>query len=124
MVDYYAGKPVSMTWCYPWNVPPTWSDLRAWILKKDIATIDAPEVSSPVAPQEQLAMVLPLESWWLIRDSKLRGIPSAAPQFWPKQFGFFSAGRRWMWECEAEIPILHADRLRRVIELASKNGRR
>ena len=62
--------------------------------------------------QEQLAMVLPMDSWWLVRDSGLRGPPERLPAYWPKRFGFFSVGRRWLWECEAEVPILTATRLR------------
>jgi 5'-3' exonuclease len=111
IVDYYSGLPVSYSWYYPWNVPPLWSDIRKGLLTNTIA---APEVTSPVAPQEQLAMVLPLESWGLVRDRGLRAIPSKAPALWPSAFGFFSTGRRWMWECEAEIPVMCVERLRTI----------
>jgi hypothetical protein len=63
-------------------------------------------------PQEQLAMVLPLESWGLIRDSGLRRLPALMPQMWPRKFGFVSLGRKWLWECEAKIPVLMVERLR------------
>ena len=109
IVDYYSGKPISYSWYYPWNVPPLWSDIRAALLKGDPV---APVVTLPVAPQEQLAMVLPLESWGLVRDKGLRALPSIAPAFWPSKFSFFSAGRRWMWECESEIPVICVERLR------------
>lgn len=109
IMDYYAGKPVSYSWYYPWNVPPLWSDVREALLRQPIV---APPPTLPVAPQEQLAMVLPLESWGLVRDRVLRGLPAKAPAFWPSAFGFFSTGRRWMWECEAEIPVMCVERLR------------
>ena len=109
ILDYYLGKPVSFSWYFPWNVPPLWSDL-----KMEITAIEANPVTAPVAPQEQLAMVLPMDSWWLVRDSRLRALPGKLPAYWPKKFGFFSVGRRWMWECEAEVPILTATRLRTV----------
>ena len=64
-----------------------------------------------IKPQEQLAMVLPLESWYLLRDPLLRTLPSKMPQFWPRSFGFISLGKAWMWECEADIPILCHGRL-------------
>lgn len=65
--------------------------------------------------QEQLAMVLPLSSWALIRDPELRTLPVKCPQLWPLQFSFFSAGRKWLWECEALIPVLTAGRLRHIL---------
>ena len=106
IIDYYLGRPVSYAWYFPWNVPPLWSDLAGGTI------LEAPVVSSPVAPQEQLAMVLPMDSWWLVRDPVLRGLPGRLPAYWPSRFGFFSAGRRWLWECEAELPILTAERLK------------
>ena len=113
IVDYYLGNPVSYAWYFPWNVPPLWVDLE-----QDFAQakpLEAPPVSSPVSPQEQLAMVLPRESWWLVRDPTLRSVPQKAPIYWPSGFGFFSVGRRWLWECEVEIPILTAERMRYVL---------
>jgi 5'-3' exonuclease len=114
IVDYYSGKPISYSWYYPWNVPPLWSDIRAALLKGEPV---APLRTLPIAPQEQLAMVLPLESWGLVRDKGLRALPSVAPAFWPSKFSFFSAGRRWIWECEAEIPVLCVERLRSIPSL-------
>ena len=111
IMDYYLGKPISYSWYFPWNLPPLWSDLEA-VLSSRLSPLVAPPVSSPVAPQEQLAMVLPMDSWWLVRSAKLRGLPGRVPIYWPSGFGFFSVGRRWLWECEAEIPILTIDRMR------------
>jgi 5'-3' exoribonuclease 2 len=110
ILDYYLGKPVSYAWYFPWNVPPLWSDLEMELLCG--ATVAPNPVTLPVAPQEQLAMVLPLDSWWLLRDSRLRALPAKLPAYWPKRFGFFSVGRRWLWECEVEVPILTATRLK------------
>jgi 5'-3' exonuclease len=71
--------------------------------------------NEPLYPQEQLAMVLPLSSWGLIRDPSLRTLPSVCPQMWPIKFPFFSVGRKWLWECEARIPVLTAGRLRGLL---------
>jgi hypothetical protein len=65
-----------------------------------------------IQPQEQLAMVLPLESWNFIRDPALRSLPQKLPHYWPKSYGFFSAGKTFMWECEPEIPILTISKIR------------
>lgn len=64
-------------------------------------------------------MVLPMESWWLLRNVNLRSLPLKAPVFWPTSFGFFSAGRRWLWECEPEVPVIGVERLRQLIEGAA-----
>jgi len=114
ILDYYLGRPVSYSWYFPWSVPPLWGDLVGQF-SVGTAGFAAPPPSSPVAPQEQLAMVLPMESWWLVRNPKLRALPLAAPVFWPKRFGFFSAGRRWLWECEPEIPVMGVERLRQLV---------
>ena len=114
ILDYYLGKPVSYSWYFPWSVPPLWGDLVEQF-SKGPAGLEAPAPSSPVAPQEQLAMVLPMESWWLVRNPKLRALPLKAPVFWPASFGFFSAGRRWLWECEPEIPVIGVERLRQLV---------
>ena len=58
-----------------------------------------------LAPQEQLTLVLPLASWGLLRDKRLRQIPRQVPQLYPTSFEFFSAGHSMMWECEAQIPL-------------------
>ena len=70
------------------------------------------ERKSFIQPQEQLAIVLPLESYHLIRNSELRKIPKKIPQFWPSSFEVHSLGRKMMWECEAKIPLLTPERLR------------
>ncbi len=115
ILDYYLGRAVSYSWYFPWNVPPLWEELLAAFRARDGVALEAPAVTSPVAPAEQLAMVLPEASWRLVRDAKLRRLPALAPVYWPERFGFFSAGKRWMWECEAEVPILTIDRLRGVL---------
>jgi 5'-3' exonuclease len=109
IMDYYLGKPVSYTWYFPWSLPPLWEELST-TFEEPVA----PPVSLPVTPQEQLAMVLPMGSWRLVRGD-LRSLPLLAPVYWPNSFGFFSVGRRWLWECEAEVPILTVERLRALV---------
>jgi hypothetical protein len=69
-----------------------------------------------VEPEEQLAMVLPLRSWGLIHKKEHRKLPIQSPQMWPKEFGYFSLGRKWLWECEAMIPVLTAEYLREILK--------
>jgi 5'-3' exonuclease len=114
ILDYYSGRQVNKSWMFPAWIPPLWSDLSIFA-----ATVshDTQEEIRP-EPQEQLAMVLPLESWGLIRKTDLRRLPVLAPQMWPRTFGFFSLGRKWLWECEARIPVLTAGRLREILTSA------
>lgn len=111
IVKYYMGCPVATKWCFPWLLPPLWTDLATTVRKDGFAYAPAP-YGPTVEPQEQLAMVLPLASWWLIRDATLKEIPKAAPQYWPQTFGLFYAGRTLLWEAEAKIPLLTHERLR------------
>lgn len=117
ILDYYLGKDVNMMWMFPSWIPPLWSDLAKYIESgedcvKEYCLVD------PIRPEEQLAMVLPLDSWGLVRDQRLRRLPALAPQMWPAQFSFFSAGRKWLWECEARVPVLTAERLREILSRA------
>ena len=104
-----------MLWMYPWSLPPTWRSLRTYIEGRGV-TFQAPTVENEqgIRPSEQLAMVLPRESWHLQRDTKLQHLPTKLPHYWPTKYGFFSAGKIFMWECEAEIPLLLLPTLRSV----------
>ena len=114
VLAYYLGKPIDKEWMYPYWIPPLWSD----IARMSSLPIEVSKESIPPTPQEQLAMVLPLYSWGLVRDPNLKKLPILCPQGWPISFSFFSAGRKWLWECEARIPIITAGRIR---ELLSEN---
>jgi 5'-3' exonuclease len=116
ILDYYTQqRPINMLWMYPWSLPPSWRSLRTYI-EGGGATFQAPTVETEqgIRPSEQLAMVLPRESWHLQRDAKLQHLPIKLPHFWPTKYGFFSAGKIFMWECEAEIPLLLLPTLRSV----------
>ena len=112
VISYYLGKPVDTDWIYPYWIPPLWSDISrvsSMSVEKTTSTI-------PPTPHEQLAMVLPLHSWALVRDPQLKSLPILYPQGWPTSFTFFSAGRKWLWECEARIPIITAGRIRELLK--------
>lgn len=115
VLDYYTGqRPVTMTWCFPRLLPPLWGDLTRFLETSEEIS-QHPTTSLPIQPHEQLAMVLPLESWHLVQEPSLRSLPSRLPQFWPSKFGFFSAGRIHMWECEPLLPVLSIERLRGAV---------
>jgi 5'-3' exonuclease len=106
---YYTGQTSSVcfNWYYPHSLPPLWewiyTYLRAHTLPAfpDTVWVKAEDIR----PVEQLTLVLPLESWSLIPSCKEKQFPSLAPQFYPAAFSFESVGKRFFWECEAQIPM-------------------
>ncbi len=99
--DYYTGqRAVPNTWMYPGSLPPLWSQLVEHL---PLQTVLTPSVSQVIQPQQQLSMVLPLSSWYLIRNPNYRSLPFDYTQYFPRVFSFFSVGRRHLWECEPDI---------------------
>ena len=119
VLDYYTHQcDVDMFWMFAYSLPPSWT-----VLFEEAASLPSwqhlefarDSKKQPIQDYEQLAVVLPLESWNLIQHDSYKDLPSRIPQFWPQQFGFFSAGRTFLWECEPRIPILTIDRVRTLV---------
>jgi 5'-3' exonuclease len=107
---YYTGAidNVCFNWFYPFNLPPLWQWLRDFIRdSKQLPNFPEKVLvkATDIRPVEQLALVLPLESWSLIPPCKEKALPLAAPQFYPSVFSFESVGKRYFWECESMIPL-------------------
>jgi 5'-3' exonuclease len=102
---YYTGRydEVCFNWYYPFTLPPLWS----WLCEERCPMFPgAVQVRvTDIRPVEQLAAVLPLESWGLIPPCPERSLPLLAPYWFPSSFSFHSVGKRFFWECEAMIPI-------------------
>lgn len=112
-LDYYTGqRPVPKTWYFTRGVPPLWCDLARYVRENSVATMPILTMESEIQPQEQLAMVLPCESWHLLRNKTLQTLPLSFPTYWPRHFEFLSLGRLWLWECEPRIPVLTIHHLR------------
>jgi 5'-3' exonuclease len=105
ILNYYTGNTICQEWCFPWFLPPLWSDIYNYLTESSMPVIGKIQEIA-VKPQQQLAMVLPLASWNLLRDRSLRSLPKMAPQYWPSSFELFTAGHKQTWECEAQIPLL------------------
>lgn len=117
VLDYYTGQaPVEMSWSFSRLVPPLWRDLTLYLESGSYEPLSLPPIA-PIQPSEQLAMVLPLESWYLLEDPRFRYLPTLLPQFWPLRFEFFSACRAKLWECEPLLPSLTVDRIRDAVNL-------
>lgn len=99
--DYYTGqRPIPNTWMFPTSLPPLWSDMVPYLPMKSMDLGIAPQ---DIQPQQQLSMVLPLSSWYLIRNPNYRSLPFDYPQYFPHVFSFVSVGKRHLWECEPDI---------------------
>jgi 5'-3' exonuclease len=118
--SYYTGRMenVCFNWYYPFSLPPLWS----WVVSilqtgMYLFPTTVQLKAHDIRPVEQLALVLPLESWSLIPSHavKERKFPLLAPQFFPSSFGFESVGKRYFWECEAMIPLPSMVELKAII---------
>jgi 5'-3' exonuclease len=120
--NYYRGvaQEDRWTWFYPWHMPPLW----CWLVKyletyeysQIITTASRLQCRTPQPqPIEQLTLVLPMESWWLIQCPVHQTFPTKAPWYFPEKYSFFSHGRRFFWECEADIPIPTIQEIRETV---------
>jgi len=113
VLDYYLGNPIEYDWYYPWMNTPLWEDVVSYLEKYE------PEIQyrieKPLEPEQQLAIVLPPESYHLITNPKYKNFPTMYPQFYPIKFGFHSLGKKWFYECESEIPIFNSRLLRSLL---------
>jgi 5'-3' exonuclease len=108
--SYYTGKMdmICFNWCYSMGMPPLWGDIL-----RHLRTRTGPSFPGTVAvraeditPVEQLCLVLPPDSWHLLQHApRERQLLVRAPWLFPREFGFSTVGKRFFWECEAEIPV-------------------
>ncbi len=121
-LQYYIGLPVDTTWYYPWFLPPLFEDVVGYLEHQ--TSIDPPSLSSSsqctLKPIEQLAMVLPHSSFHLL-PPELQTLPSHHAYAWPQSWGYFSLGRRFLWECEPLIPLIQPHQIRTWIEECLEN---
>lgn len=113
IVEYYTGKAVDNTWAYSWLMPPLWKDIAAFKGQYTIPHISKEFIE--LEAEEQLALVLPEKSWWLIPQThKASRFLEAASEFFPSTFGYESIGKRFNWEAEPKIPIPSISQLRAI----------
>jgi 5'-3' exonuclease len=68
-----------------------------------------------LTPLEQLAAVLPQSSFHLL-PPELQTLDAVYPHAWPTDWGMYSFGRRFMWECEPLIPLVQPAQIKTWIE--------
>ena len=112
ILDYYNGVEIEFDWYYPYMYPPLWKDLHLYI--NDTINI-VYTIQKPIEPEQQLALVLPPYSYNLITNRKYKDFPIKYPQYFPKSFGVHSLGKKWIYECESNIPIFSSKFLRAIL---------
>lgn len=111
---YYTGEAVDREWMYPWLLPPRWQTIVDWLEAK--GSVPVPRTTrAELKPLEQLALVLPESSFRLL-PSEYKDMMKAHPYAWPTEWSVASFGKRFLWECEPQIPLLRPDQIRRWIE--------
>jgi len=114
---YYAGEPVDMTWYYPWALPPRIQSVLNTLESTKTLPVPRPDANTPaLQPQEQLAMVLPQSSFHLL-PKRFQDLPQKYPYAWPSQWSVYSFGRRFLWECEPEIPLITPQQMRHWLQV-------
>ena len=112
VLDYYNGNEIEFDWYYPYMYPPLWSDLYNYINNDIKITYN---IQPPISPQQQLSIVLPPHSYNLITNPKYKQFLTKYPQYFPQKFGVHSLGKKWIYECESNIPIFPSKLLRKII---------
>ncbi len=112
---YYCetDKPINFDWMYNYPTAPLFGAVSRLFKGFNLGDVK-PEAVQPTA-NEQLALVLPPESYWLIPKCPEREFLVKAPWYFPKEWQFYSFGKRLFWECEAQIPIPTIRGLREVV---------
>ena len=111
---YYAGEAVDREWMYPWLLPPRWQSIGDWLEIK--GSVPVPTTRRlELKPLEQLALVLPESSFGLL-PSEYKDMIKAHPYAWPSEWSVASFGKRFLWECEPQIPLIRPAQIRTWIE--------
>lgn len=114
ILDYYVGNPVDVDWYYPWMTTPLFEDVVIYL--NHITPEIIYNMNEFIEPEQQLALVLPIQSYNLIENKLYKEFPKLYPQFYPKTFGFHSLGKKWFYECESNIPAFTTKFLRTVLK--------
>ncbi len=106
---------VDFNWMYPYSTAPLFGAVSA-IFTGFTEHGGNPKIIKPTVT-EQLAIVLPPASWYLIPKCPERQLLVKAPYLFPKgDLKYYSFGKRFTWECEAHIPIPSISDVRSILK--------
>ena len=116
ILDYYNGNRIEFDWYYPYMYTPLWKDVFNYINNDYIGKgIFSYTNELPITPEQQLVLVLPPHSFHLNPNDKYKLFPEKFPQFYPTKFGVHSLGKKWIYECESNIPIVTTKFIRLIL---------
>jgi len=113
IMDYYLGNPIEVDWYYPYMYTALWKDLYNYLTNTKISITYILEPY--IEPEQQLALVLPVQSYGLLQNPKYKEFPTLYPDLYPSEFGFHSLGKKMFYECESNIPTFSTRFLRNII---------
>jgi hypothetical protein len=112
--NYYmsGAEGLDFDWYYPSWIAPFAHDVVP--LTSRVFDISGLGSSLPT-PEEQLALVLPLRSWQLLRTSKCAAFAEKGAEWFGEPTVYSSIGKRARWECHLNMPSPLLRDLRRAI---------
>jgi 5'-3' exonuclease len=111
---YYTGQPVDEAWHFPASLPPLFMSLAAHLqLAHPGSNIPWPHYTPParengVTSDTHALYVLPAPSLLAIVGPQAADMIERMPEYFPTGFSVSTAGRRFAWECDPRIPMMHA----------------
>jgi 5'-3' exonuclease len=114
ILDYYNGVKIEFDWYYPYMYTPLWKDVYNCIDSLNNKRFIY-EHTEPITPEQQLMLVLPPESYHLNPNVQYRNFPTQYPQYYPVKFDVHSLGKKYIYECETNIPIISSRFLRNIV---------
>ncbi len=109
---------VDYDWVYNYPIAPLFAAVSGLLKARGGQVFEDMPAPNGLPPKavEQLALVLPKESYWLIPKCKEREFLLKGAHYFPSEWHYYSFGKRHFWECEAEIPIPTIKMLRSVLQ--------
>ncbi len=117
---YYFDKCPSWDWYYPFDHAPFLSDMARNKFNFDNINFS---IGNPVSPFEQLLIVLPKETSYLLPKSLrkiMTNINGSASHLYPDNFELDMIGKKKFWMCNPILPNLEINLIKKMYEKYSK----
>ena len=119
-MKYYSSGCVSWDWCYNYNYPPLWKDLLKYIPSWETRMIEKNN-SRPIAPEVQLAYVLPRPSLKLLPNKFHEILLKEKVENYPTNSRIYWAFCKYFWESHVDLPHIDLNDLNMIFTEVVKN---
>ena len=119
-MKYYSSGCVSWDWCYNYNYPPLWKDLLKYIPSWETRMIEKNN-SRPIAPEVQLAYVLPRPSLKLLPNEFHEILLKEKVENYPTNSRIYWAFCKYFWESHVDLPHIDLNDLKMIFTEVVKN---